>query len=185
MRVTAVRTLLATYQHALQWKSLQQNHMNVAVEQVKGLRLMVILKEVEHGCISLIKVAKVRLFVSQQLPFWTSTEAPPPVFKSRFKAEASCRKKLSTSQYPRSIISDDHLRTANESSLVPNSAPIIWRVPRPLPGKAERGSSVLSDIFCHMGRGLRCEDCHIYNLHPGLEFSVDLNCCTVRFSKAR
>ena len=52
-------------------------------------------------------------------------------------------------------------------------------VPRPLPRKAERGSGVLSNISCHMGRGLWDKDCHIYILHPGLDFSDDLDCCTV------
>ena len=48
-------------------------------------------------------------------------------------------------------------------------------VPRPLPLKVERGSGVLSDISCYMGRGLRCKECLIYSLHPGLEFSDDLD----------
>ena len=34
-------------------------------------------------------------------------------------------------------------------------------VPRPLPLKVERGSGVLSDISCHMGRGLWRKECHI------------------------
>ena len=45
-------------------------------------------------------------------------------------------------------------------------------VPRPLPRKAERGSGVMN-ISCHMGRGLRSKECHVYILHPGLEFSDD------------
>ena len=49
-------------------------------------------------------------------------------------------------------------------------------VPRPFPLKAERGSGVLSDISCHMGQGVQCKECHIYRLHPRLEFSDD---CTV------
>ena len=52
-------------------------------------------------------------------------------------------------------------------------------VPRPLPLKVERGSGVLSDISCHMGQGLQRKECHIYSLHPGLEFSDDLDCCTL------
>ena len=43
-------------------------------------------------------------------------------------------------------------------------------VPRPS-RKVERGSAVLSDISCHMGRGLWCKECHNYILHPGLKFS--------------
>ena len=50
----------------------------------------------------------------------------------------------------------------------------LYFVPRPLPRKAERGSGVLSDISCHMGRGLRHKECHIYILHPGLDLSDDL-----------
>ena len=56
-------------------------------------------------------------------------------------------------------------------------------MPRPLPQKAERGSGVLSDISCHMGRGLQHKECHIYILQ-GLEFSDDLDCCTVWFTNA-
>ena len=36
---------------------------------------------------------------------------------------------------------------------LPRSGTRISLVPRPLPRKAERGSGVLSDISCHMGRG--------------------------------
>ena len=61
--------------------------------------------------------------------------------------------------------------------------PLPSLVPRPLPQKAERGSGVLSDISCHMGRGLRCKKCHIYILHLGLEFSDDLDCCMAWFTK--
>ena len=57
-------------------------------------------------------------------------------------------------------------------------------VPRALSRKAERGSGVLSNISCHMGWGLRCKECHIYILHPGLEFFDNLDCCTVWFTKA-
>ena len=39
------------------------------------------------------------------------------------------------------------------SSLIPGSIRKNSLVPRPLPRKAERGSGVLSDISCHMGRG--------------------------------
>ena len=58
-------------------------------------------------------------------------------------------------------------------------------MPRPLPWKAERGSDVLNNISCHMGRGLRRKKCHIYIVHPGLKFSDDLDCCTVWFTKMR
>ena len=60
---------------------------------------------------------------------------------------------------------------------------LLSLVPRPLLRKAERGSGVLIDISCHMGRGLRRKECHIYILHPGLEFSDYLDCCTVWFTK--
>ena len=56
-------------------------------------------------------------------------------------------------------------------------------VPRPLPRKVERGSGVLIDISCHMGQGLWRKECHIYILHPGFEFSDNLDCCTVWFTK--
>ena len=56
--------------------------------------------------------------------------------------------------------------------------------PSPKKHKEVRGSGVLSDISCHMGRGLQCKKCLIYILHPGLEFSDDLDCCTVWFTKA-
>ena len=65
----------------------------------------------------------------------------------------------------------------HSSSLVPRLPLWMQRIslmPRPLPRKAERGSGVLIDISCHMGRGLRRKECHIYILHPGLEFSDDL-----------
>ena len=42
----------------------------------------------------------------------------------------------------------------------------------------------MSDISCHMGRGLQRKECHNCILHPGLEFSEDLECCTVQFTKA-
>ena len=56
-------------------------------------------------------------------------------------------------------------------------------MPRLLPRKAEGGSGVLSDISCHMGWGLQRKECHIYILHMGLEFSDDLDCCMVCFTK--
>ena len=56
-------------------------------------------------------------------------------------------------------------------------------MPRPLPRKAESGSGVLSDISCCMEWGLWRKECHIYILHLGLEFSDDLDCCTVWFTK--
>ena len=49
------------------------------------------------------------------------------------------------------------------------------------PRKAERGSGVLSDISCHYGVK---NVIIIYILHLGLEFSDDLDCCTVWFTKA-
>ena len=52
------------------------------------------------------------------------------------------------------------------------------------PENAKRASGVLSDISCHMGRGLWCKECHNYILHLGLKFPDDLDCCTVWFTKA-
>ena len=37
---------------------------------------------------------------------------------------------------------------------------LVSLVPRPLPRKTERGSGVLSDISCHMGRGQRRKECN-------------------------
>ena len=74
----------------------------------------------------------------------------------------------------------------HSSSLVPRLPLWMQRislVPRPLPRKVERGSGVLIDISCYTGRGLQRKECHIYILHPGLEFSDDLDCCTVWFTK--
>ena len=70
----------------------------------------------------------------------------------------------------------------------PPSTAILWAgthtlvsCPDPSPQKAERGSGVLSNISCHIG--LQCKECHIYILHPGLEFFDNLDCCTVWFTK--
>ena len=52
-------------------------------------------------------------------------------------------------------------------------------MPRPLPQKVEKGSGVLIDISCHMGWGLQRKKMSHLHLNPGLEFSDDLDCCTV------
>ena len=56
-------------------------------------------------------------------------------------------------------------------------------VPRPLPQKAERGSGVLSDISCHMGRGLKHKECHYCILHPDSSFLITSNAARYSIQK--
>ena len=56
-------------------------------------------------------------------------------------------------------------------------------VPRPF-WNVERVSAVLSDISCHMGRGLLHKECNNCVWHPELEFPDGLDYYAVWFTKA-
>ena len=83
-------------------------------------------------------------------------------------------------------ISDTKTQAVNDMYLAKSA---LWHtnlpslVPRPS-WKAERGSGVLSNISCHMVRGLCHKEYHNYTSHPGLELSDDLGSCMVWFKKA-